>query len=204
MNAYSWCLSIAGLTSACLSQVAAAQSPTPPRQGGCAAAVRALETASPGEQHDWAWRQLPGCSADQRVRVHLSAMQRARSLSDLSMIKEAIMPAAGIHDGRLLAQTLALAGDRGASTNSRVVAFMALALLRNPSTAPSYEGFASGLDQHGLPKALCSTRRSAPFPFIDGPERLPMDYVRRIDTIRDRVRLDAAELPEVRSAATCA
>lgn len=176
---------------------------TAARRQNCAAAAKTVASGNPGARNGWAWRQSAACSPHERVGIHLVGMRKARQSNDLTYVKEAIMPSGGLRDGRLFAEVIAIAGDRAASTMARVVAFMTLAVIRDPSSAPSYEGFTGGLDQRGVPLGRCSERRSDPMAVVQGPEQLPADFLRRINLLRDRVLLDPSESDDVRSAAAC-
>lgn len=173
------------------------------RRNNCRLAEQVISTGRPAPHTQWAWQYIGVCEPNQKVRVYLTAMRQARTSTDLNLIRRAMLPAVGFRDGALFVEVLEIAGDRSASVPARVVAFVALAAIRDPSSAPSYEGFIGGLDEHGIPRGRCSRRRGHEIGYYQGPTPLPSDYVQRITTLRDRVRLDASEPADVRSAAAC-
>lgn len=172
-------------------------------RNNCRLAEQAISTGRPSPHSQWAWQYIGVCEPRQKVRVYLTAMQQARTSTDLNLMRRAILPAVGFRDSTLFMEILEIAGDRSASVPARVVAFVALAAIRDPSSAPSYEGFVGGLDEHGTPRGRCSRRRGHQIGYHQGPTPLPSDYVQRITALRDRVRLDASEPADVRSAAAC-
>jgi hypothetical protein len=131
-------------------------------------------------------------------------MRRARISSDVPIIQRAILPVVFFQDGTLFRQVMEIAGDRSASVPARVVAFTALARIRNPHRSADYEGFRGGLDEHGVPRGGCGRgpMLHTPAP-VAGPTPLPVDYLQRIDALRKRVQRDQAAPADVRSAAAC-
>lgn len=173
------------------------------RRNGCRLAAQVLETDHPAPKRDWASQYVAFCEPQERVRIYTSAIERARTSTDVALLHWALLPVASFRDGTLFELTLSIAADRGASVPARVVAFMALASLRDARVSPSYEGFAGGLDEYGIPRGGCSSRLAHQVGFVQGPTALPADYQDRIRSLAERVRRDVSEPEDVRSAATC-
>lgn len=169
----------------------------------CNQATRSVESGSPGRGANSAWRNLASCAIGVRVGVYLNAMRRARTSSDLEFVSQALMAIAGLQDERLFAEGLAIAGDREATREARVVAFMALAILRNSRASPRYEQFIGGLSPQGVPLGGCSAMSTHGAAAEQGPQPLQGDYKARILVVRNRVRRDTTEPADVRSAAAC-
>ena len=173
------------------------------RRNNCRLAEQVVTTGNPAPHTKWAWQYIGFCEPSQRVGVYRTAIQQARTSTDTTLISRAILPVVGLRDGVLFRDVMEVAVDRSASVPARVVAFVALAAIRDPNRSPSYEDFLGGLDEHGIPRRSCSARRSHPYAYDAGPTPLPADYLKQIETLRNRVRLDPSEPADVRSAAAC-
>jgi hypothetical protein len=103
----------------------------------------------------------------------------------------------------LFEKVLSIASDKAASVPARVVAFMALASILDPTISPTYEGFIGGLDEYGIPRGGCSRRLAHPVGFADGLSALPSNYRDLVAAVAERVARDASETADVRSAAAC-
>ena len=169
----------------------------------CRLAGQVIETGHPSPHKEWAWQYISFCEPERRVTAYKSAMLQARVSDDVAFISRALLPAAGFRDGTLFEEVLSIAGDKTATVPSRVVAFMALASMRNPRISPSYEGFIGGLDEYGAPQGGCSRRLAHERPYSPGPTALPSDFVDRIKAVAARVGDDMTEPKDVRSAAAC-
>ena len=173
------------------------------RRNNCRLAAQVIATGRPAPHTEWAWRYIGFCEPEHRVNVYLRAMQQARTSTDIPFIRRALLPLTAFRDRMLFEQVLSIAGDEDASVPARVVAFMALASILDPSISPTYEGFAGGLDEYGVPLGGCSRRLAHPAGFAQGPTALPSDYRDIIAAVARRVARDTSETADVRSAATC-
>lgn len=173
----------------------------------CRLAGQVIETGHPGVRTGWAWSVLPHCTVALRIRVLNAAMHDVRTSSDLHAIQRALMPAAWLHDRVLFERLLAIAGDRNASVTARVVAFVALASIRDRWASPSYNSFIGGVEDHPagvvIPRARCSRRIAHERGFEAGLNPLPQDYKAQIIGLGVRVSEDRSEPADVRSAAAC-
>lgn len=173
------------------------------RGNNCRLAAQVIETGHPAPHREWAWQYIGFCEPARRVDAYLAAMEQARRSADLPFIRRAILSAVAIHDGAIFEKVLSIAGDKASSIPARVVAFMALASIRNPVVSPTYRGFIGGLDEYGMPRGECSRRLAHPVEPAQGPTPFPSNFRQRIEAVRDRVRRDTSEVPDVRSAAAC-
>ena len=173
------------------------------RRNNCRLVEQVITTGHPKPHSEWAWQYIGFCEPSQRVRVYRTAIQQARTSTDTTLIFRAILAVVGLRDGALFREVMEVAGDRSASVPARVAAFMALSAIRDPRTAPRYEGFIGGSDERGIPRRLCSLRTAHRVGFVQGPTSLPPDYIEQITTLKERVWLDSAEPAGVRSAAAC-
>jgi hypothetical protein len=173
------------------------------RRNNCRLAEQVISIGHPEPRTEWAWQYIGFCEPSRKVRVYRAAIQQARTSTDTTLIFRAILPAVGLRDGVLFREVVEVAGDRSASVPARVIAFVALAAIRNPNRSPSYDEFIGGLDENGIPRRSCSARRSHPYIYDEGPTPLPADYLKQIENLSSRVRLDPSQPADVRSAAAC-
>jgi hypothetical protein len=173
------------------------------RRNDCRLAAQVIETGNPAPHRDWAWQMIAFCEPGMRVQAYRTAIHTVRTSTDPVLLARAIRPVAGFRDGELFRNVLQLAGDRGASAAARAMAFVALAAIADPRAAPDYEAFRSGIDQRGIPRRTCSRQRAEPLEPSPGVTPMPVDSLAQIRALRDRVRLDAGEPDQVRSAAAC-
>jgi hypothetical protein len=170
----------------------------------CRLASQVLLTGAPAPHKNWAWTYIDSCSPAERVSVYTHAVQQARATSDLPELHRAIMPIVWFRDGQLFDEVMELAADASATVPARIVAFVALASLRNPQAAPSYTRFIGATTEvNGVPVAQCSGRRAHTPEFVTGPSPLPDDYRERIDAVALQVSRDPSQPRDVRSAAAC-
>lgn len=173
------------------------------RANNCRLAAQVIETGRPAPHKEWAWQYIGYCQPAQRVDAYLAAMEQARRSADVNFIRRSVLPVVLVRDGTLFETVLSIAADRSASVPARVVAFMAMASIRNPVASPSYRGFIGGLDEYGMPRGECSRRLAHSIEPTHGPTPFPSDFRQRIEAVRDRVRRDTSEAGDVRSAAAC-
>ena len=169
----------------------------------CRLARQVIETGHPAPHGEWAWQYIGFCEPEHRVGVYLAAMQQARASTDLPFIRRALLPLTAFRDRMLFEKVLSIASDKAASVPARVVAFMALASILDPTISPTYEGFIGGLDEQGLPRGGCSRTLAHPVGLAEGPTPFPSDYRNLIAAVAERVARDASETSDVRSAAAC-
>jgi hypothetical protein len=169
------------------------------RTANCALAARVLSGESSEKKPSWAWSRLVYCDSNQRASVQRLALHRARSSTDRDFVGPAIGRVAAEWDMALFDEVLAIAGDRSATVPARVYAFVTLASMRDPHASPSYEGFVGGLDDKGLPRGLCSLRRT----HAREDRVLTPSLQARMDELVRRVRRDSSEPSDVQSAAAC-
>jgi hypothetical protein len=168
----------------------------------CNAAAEAMRGAQNHDQRLSAARRLSVCPDDLRVETHVAVLRGSRQLDREEAIAAAYL-VTGLRDDRLLHEVILLAGDKTASVPARVVAFMALAAIKSPTSVPRYEGFAGGVDSRGIPLVQCAMITSHARSFSAGPVPFAADYLERINGVATRVRRDSTEPSEVRSAAAC-
>lgn len=173
------------------------------RANNCRLAAQVIKTGRPAPHLEWAWQYIRFCEPAQRVDAYLAAMEQARRSADLPFIRRSVLSVVAIRDGALFEKVLSIAADGSASVPARVVAFMALASIRNPGVSPSHRGFIGGLDEYGMPRGECSRRLAHPIEPTPGATQFPSDFRQRIEAVRDRVRRDTSEPADVRSAAAC-
>jgi hypothetical protein len=173
------------------------------RRNNCGLAAQVIETGRPAPHKEWAWQYIGFCEPQQRVGVYLAAMHQARTSADLPFIRRALLPLAAFRDRMLFEKVLSIASDKAASVPARVVAFMALASILDPTISPTYEGFIGGLDEYGIPRGGCSRRLAHPVGFADGLSAFPSNYRDLVAAVAERVARDASETADVRSAAAC-
>ncbi len=173
------------------------------RRNNCRLAAQIIQTGTPRPQTTWAWQYIGYCNPATQMASFRSAIQQARTSTDLVLIERAILSAATFQDEELFELTLEIAGDRTATVPARVMAFVALATIRDPSRHHVYEWFIRNLDENDMPQGGCSMRSMHPFRHIDGPRPLPADFDSRIEQLRNRVLGDMSEPRQVRSAASC-
>jgi hypothetical protein len=188
-----------------VSEVAHAQAdPAAIKRGNdCRLAGQVIETGHPAPQREWAWKYIGFCEPAQRVDAYLAAMEQSRRSADIPFVRRSILSAVAIRDGALFEKVFSIAGDKSSSIPARVVAFMALASIRNPGVSPTYRGFIGGLDEYGIPRGECSRRLAHAIEPTQGPTPLPSDFRQRIEAVRELVRRDTTEAADVRSAAAC-
>lgn len=184
---------------ACAPAGMAAQRPGP---ADCSAAAEAMRRSSDRDHRAQAVERLKACPDDLRVETYLAVLRGDRQL-DRGEAMTAAYPVVALRDDRLFQEVVLLAGDKTASVPARVVAFMALRVIRDPSSAPRYEGFTGGVDARGIPYVSCAAIRSHPQDFRDGPVPFSADYLERIEAVSRRVFRDESEPAAVRSAAAC-
>lgn len=177
------------------------------RRNDCRLAAQVIETGQPAPHESWAWQQIGACEPSLQVRVLGTAMRQARTTTNVAFAERALLPAVWLRDGALFEQLVQIAGDESASVPARVVAFVALAAIRDPSAAPSYARFIGGVDEHPggviVPRARCSAQIAHERGFISGVTAMPPNYVQQIDALRLKVAKDRSEPDDVRSAAAC-
>lgn len=169
----------------------------------CRLAAQVLETGNPAPEEEWAWQTIDYCDSDLQLDVYLDAVEQASRSLDLPFIRQAMWRVYGFRDRTLFERVLDVAADEGATVPARVMAFVALAAMRDPHASPHYEGFIGGLGEHGIPVGYCSRRTQHTAQFFDAVTPMPSDFEERIDILADRIRLDTTQPPDVRSAAAC-
>lgn len=143
------------------------------------------------------------CDPELRAQVYLEVAGRARQSTDLTLVRRGLLRVVWFRDGALFERVIEIAADRTATVESRVVAFVALARIRNPTASPSYEGFVGGLDDLGLPRGHCSMRSMHAVEPRPGVTPMPADFPERIEAVTRTVARDTTAPPDVRSAAAC-
>jgi len=170
----------------------------------CRLAAQVIQSGHPAPKWEWAWTYIDACLPSERAETYLSAIRQVRTSSDLRLIHRSVMPVVWFRDGRLFEAVLELAGDPGAATPARVVAFVALARIKEPQATASYEGFIGGSTEiNGIPVARCSGSRGHTTGYLVGSTAMPTDYRERIISLAREVATDPRQPRNVRSAAAC-
>lgn len=172
-------------------------------RNNCRLAAQVITTGHPAPRAQWAWTHMELCAPSERAAVYVEALSQIRRSTDVEQIKRAMVPVVWFRDGQLFRAALALAGDETASVPARVVAFMALARIRDPQASPAYERFTGGVEINGIPVGRCSARTGHPIEPVQGHTPLPADYLEQIDSLATVVARDRSQPLDVRTAAAC-
>jgi hypothetical protein len=158
----------------------------------CQRTVEAVQSGDEIQDRMQALWYLRFCGSDGASAL-ASELARLRTVSDVSRLHLTYHPIAAVRDAEILDAAMQLAGDRGATAESRIMALMLLVAYRGASgVMPSLASFLPG----GTVQ-LVGERRAAP---IDvGPLASDWEMVSR--TLITRIARDADERDPVRDAA---
>ena len=170
----------------------------------CRLATQVLTHGQPANRRSWAISFVRDCRDSESKAAILTALAAARQTTDLSPTVGIIMIARDVQDGDFFESIVATAGDRSASTVSRVASFMAFVEIVNPTASADYEKFISINPADRLQRGTCNARMDHSRTTIPGLRALPADYLGQIVAVTRRVRDDPTEPREIRSAAACA
>lgn len=186
-----------------LSPALQAQAPSSPSlEEHCAAVALTVRESPDRDRRVVALEMLGVCPAELRIGTLVARLRQDRQM-DAREAGRVIMPLTVTQDDRLFQEVLLAAGDPVASIPVRVVAFMALAVLKDPQHSPDYDRFSAGLNARGHPRLGCSWRTSGRAVGRSGPMPLRADYLAQIQALKQRVYRDVAEPDPIRSAAAC-
>ena len=167
----------------------------------CRLADQVVTTGQPAPHLRWALGYLAACGAGAQGSAVSQAVRRLRTETDTAMLGPYWRVPQYLVDGRLFEAAEEIAADRGASTQARVFALSALIGAIRPGYMSEYHQLVGGFTPDGLVAGGCWSVVSGEFQRTGTP--LPEDYYERAATLRLRLRADASEPLDVRTAATC-
>ena len=172
------------------------------KRARCLASVDSFRSATTKQQREGPLQTMQYCPDELRIAAFRSLIRDYRQL-DKDEAMWIVYRLVFYRDAGLGRDVLELAGDRLASPQSRIVAFMAMYSIKHPGRSPRYEGFSGGLDARGIPKELCATLASHTYTPPEGSPTLPPGFMDEARSLAVRVYEDRTEPEEVRSAAAC-
>ncbi|MDB4951313.1 MAG: hypothetical protein JWM27_3962 [Gemmatimonadetes bacterium] len=174
-------------------------------RNACRLAEQVITTGNPRPHLAWAWRFIPDCGNEVYARVLASEISSQRRATDVASIASLWDRTTRFRDATLFAMLLDVAGDRSASTASRVFAFRSLILLERPDYEVRYSNLIGGWNKEAsfpFPMGACmSGHRTGPF-VLDGTP-LPQNWRAALYRLRARILADAGEPEDIRTAAAC-
>jgi hypothetical protein len=163
------------------------------RRNECRLARQVLETGHPATHYQWALDRAWHCpEAAAGIR---SRMERTAASRDTAALNALTQPTLTLRDGGIFRTALAIAGDKGASTEARIFAGRTLIYTMRPSGGIAYEAFVN-------PDRSCSGDISPHQSFVSGAP-VPADYVDRIHTLGRRLQADGSEPAVIRRLGVC-
>jgi hypothetical protein len=179
------------------------------QQAYCRLAEQVMRTGNPAPHMEWALSSIGTCGPVTYGAATAAAVQRLRAVHDTSALAEVWMPTHFLLDEKLFNAALHISGDRSASVEARVFAFLGLLRMALAGTGRDvrYGNMIGGFVEV-LPGLLGVRGGCAEEVVTDDYRRvgtpLPPDFKDQIRSVATRVRDDTSEPVDARTAAACA
>jgi hypothetical protein len=189
---------------------ARAQANTDPIIGAadCRLAEQVIRTGQPAPHMAWALRYIGACGAGTYGAATAAGVDRLRAVHDTVALGAVWRPTHFLLDEKLFRAALEIAGDRAASVEARVFAFLGLLrmALAGTNRFVEYQDLVGGfVDEPGamvwVGGGCVQGTASHDSRLVGTP--LPADFKHQIRLVASRVRNDEAEPVDVRTAALC-
>jgi hypothetical protein len=189
------------MLSVCVPIVLQGQAPLQGRHTSCEESLEVIRNAAPGRELAASLAKIGSCPPSPVIAMQSAVTyKRLKTASDTAILESLLMLARRPTDVGVTNIVLDVIEDRTASEVARIVGIAAFMSSLRPQREVLYEDLVGGVDEHGLPRAACSSGQIAGKRDVPG---IPEAARTRMKVVARKLFADTTEQPNIRSAAAC-